>query len=282
MAEKSREADRAHVLFVVNFIVMCTVFVLIASDVCGKPYWYGRREHPPVTPDGRLQFLSEHIMRCKYRTGWYALPWVTLYLFAVQLVQTAYTWARLNMVMLLQNAHLTGTRGTVLRPTLHTGFVVVLGMTLLGLIAVVKFDHDYVPENLSDRAGARPIVLVDRSFSHFFGVMILIGGYLLLHLLIIYVYTVRIFSSHDYTCMCDGPALDSCTDRPAMIWWGLYIGSEGVYAVLLCLFALLVALGMNAGAVTTEYVLLLAFLCLVAMDLLVSYRVMRWYRIWAI
>jgi len=280
LVEQGRGTDTTHVLLALNYVCLCVSFGLIVSDLCGLPYWYGRRVHPPITPDGHLQFLSEHIMRCKYSSDsrWLDLPWVVVYLFNVLLVQALYTWVRLNMVMQMQNAHFTGSRGVRLHPLLHVGFAVFLGISLLGLLIVVEFDHDYIPADMTDKASA--IAWVDRSRTHFFGVVMLIGGYFVLHLPVIYVYTLRVFSAHDYTCMCNGPVVDSArrASRPAMIRRGLYIGSESVYLLLMCLFAILVMIGFNAGAVTTEYVLLLAFLCVAFMDLLVSYRLLQWYR----
>ena len=90
--------------FLLNYIVLAVLVAFIVSDVCGLPAWYSTREHPPVTPEGRLQYVSEHIMRCKYSEHmfWRAVPWATLYCFTGMLMQVLHTWIVLHKIEALQ------------------------------------------------------------------------------------------------------------------------------------------------------------------------------------
>ena len=62
--------DVPHSLSMAAYVVLCLSFALILSDLCGVPWWYDRRTHPPKIEEGRLQFLSEHIMRCTCRLAY--------------------------------------------------------------------------------------------------------------------------------------------------------------------------------------------------------------------
>jgi len=90
--------------FLFNYIILGVFFVCIVSDICGLPAFYAVRTHPPVTPEGNLQYVSEHIMRCKYSQHalWRFLPWATLYCFNFMLMQTLHTWTVLHKVEAMQ------------------------------------------------------------------------------------------------------------------------------------------------------------------------------------
>ena len=104
MAAHFRGSARVHRLFVANYVVLGVFFCVLCSDECGEPVWYGQREHPPVTPEGRLQYVSEHLMRCKYSDNALLrqVPWLTVYAFAVLLMQMLHTWVSLHMIEALQ------------------------------------------------------------------------------------------------------------------------------------------------------------------------------------
>ena len=90
--------------FMANYIVLGVLLILIMSDACGLPPWYSVRTHPPVTPEGHFQYVSEHIMRCKYSQSafWRVVPWITLYCFTVMLMQVMHTWVMLHKIEALQ------------------------------------------------------------------------------------------------------------------------------------------------------------------------------------
>jgi len=104
MPVSERGGNALLVAFLVNYVVLGGLMGVIVSDVCGLPPWYDTRTHPPVTPDGRLQYVSEHIMRCKYSENavWRAVPWATVYCFAVMLMQVLHTWVCLHKIEALQ------------------------------------------------------------------------------------------------------------------------------------------------------------------------------------
>ena len=92
------------VAFMANYIVLGVLLILIMSDACGLPPWYSVRTHPPVTSKGHFQYVSEHIMRCKYSQSafWRVVPWITLYCFTVMLMQVMHTWVMLHKIEALQ------------------------------------------------------------------------------------------------------------------------------------------------------------------------------------
>ena len=104
MAAHFRGNARVHFLFLANYVVLVVLFGVLCSEVCGEPRWYGARTHPPVTPEGHLQYVSEHIMRCKYSDSalLQQVPWLTVYAFAVLLMQVLHTWVSLHMIEALQ------------------------------------------------------------------------------------------------------------------------------------------------------------------------------------
>ena len=268
--------DLPHSVSLAGYVLLCASFVLILSDVCGEPWWYGRRTHPPKIDEGRLQYLSEHIMRCKYssETHWHALPWLVTYLFTFSLVQTLYTWVRLNMLVQLQHAQL-HRRDALLYSKTHVVFAVALVVTTVGLAIVVEFDHEYVPEDGTDPGSAAPIVWINLIYTHYVGVLMLLGGYIAVHVPIAYLYVMQVYSRHDFTEVCeDEPGLrEACADRPAQVRRGVYVGSEILYVMLCFLFLVFWVFSMNDSAVATEYVLLVSFLFIAVLDGCLSLRI---------
>jgi len=270
--------DPPHSLSLAAYVVLCLSFVLILSDLCGEPWWYGRRTHPPRIADGHLQFLSEHIMRCKYSTErhWHVLPWVVVYLFTFSLVQTLYTWVRLNMLVRLQRAHVQSCEDVVCSKV-HVVFVAALVATSLGLGMVVEFDHEYVPAEHS-HADSGAIEWRDRIYTHYVGVLLLLGGYIGLHLPIAYLYVMQVYSRHDFTVVCEADEV-VCPDRPAQVRRGVYVGTEILYTMLCLLFLVFWLLSMNESAVATEYFLLAAFLVIAVLDGFLSFRLRSAYQL---
>ena len=269
--------DVPHSLSMAAYVVLCLSFALILSDLCGEPWWYDRRTHPPKIEEGRLQFLSEHIMRCKYSTDthWHVLPWVVVYLFTLSLVQTLYTWVRLNMLVQFQRAHVQRSEDVV-GSQWHVVFAAALVATSIGLGMVVEFDHEYVPVEYA--ASDAPIEWKNRIYPHYVGVLLLLGGYISLHVPIAYLYVMQVYSRHDFSVVCEVHAQGAaCADRPAQVRRGVYVGSEIIYLMLCMLFLVFWLLSMNDSAVATEYFLLAAFLLVAVLDGCLSFRIRHVY-----
>ena len=269
-------ADLPHWLSVTAFLALCAVFALILSDVCGEPWWYDRRIYAPKIDEGNLQFLSEHIMRCKYstETHWHVLPWSLMYLFTFSLVQTLYTWVRLNMLLRLQRAHLHGSDAEPYSKV-HVFIAAALVVSSLVLCMVVEFDHEYLPEDPTDRES--PIVWKNRIYPHYVGVLMLLGGYIAVHIPIAYLYVMQLYSQHDYSVVCESGGGEACAYRPAQARRGVYVGSEILFTLLCMLFLVFWAFSMNDSAVATEYALLAAFLLIAVLDGVMSLRMRHLY-----
>ena len=198
-------ATRTHYLFAANYVVVIAVVAALCSNVCGVPAWYDKRVHPPITPDGRLQYVSEHIMRCKYSTHAFsrAVPWLMVYVFMVMLLQATHTWVCLHRIEALQIARLESDcgrpRGAASRVWWHVTFTVLLLTALCGLLAVVHFDHDYVPK-LQTSTGDGAVIWQwhDRSVFHGTGVGALVTGFFWTHMLVLHAYLMLLMSLHDF------------------------------------------------------------------------------------
>ena len=217
-------------------------------------------------------------MRCKYSTDthWHVLPWAVVYLFTFSLVQTLYTWVRLNMLVRLQRAHVQSCEDVVCSKV-HVVFVAALVATSLGLGMVVEFDHEYVPAEHS-HADSGAIEWRDRIYTHYVGVLLLLGGYIGLHLPIAYLYVMQVYSRHDFTVVCEADEV-VCPDRPAQVRRGVYVGTEILYTMLCLLFLVFWLLSMNESAVATEYFLLAAFLVIAVLDGFLSFRLRSAYQL---
>lgn len=263
------EATTAHRIFVANYVLVVVLVFFILSDQCGLPEWYGIREHPPVTPDGDLQYVSEHIMRCKYSHvalfRW--LPWIATYSFSVMLMQAMYVWVSLHMIEAKQISQLQNS-GAALHLVSHVLYVGVSFATLAGMLILVHFDHDFLPDA---RFGESEISKwTNSTHAHAMGVILMISGYMIAHLFVLLAYVVRVKSYHDFTEMCVGVEVDKGD-------WGLYRRGSyaGLVIFLLCLFCVFVILFIvdNTLVVLTEYVLLSIFVLVSVENLSISVRI---------
>lgn len=260
MSERSAVEDGIFYLSLANYAVLVVLFAVIVSDACGQPQWYHERLHPPVTPDGRLQYVSEHIMRCKYSedAAMRVLPWAVVYSFALLLVQATHTWIMLHMVEAQQicRLHHAGAQAHVVTHTLFSALALV---TLAGMLMVVEFDHDYLPDV---RAGQATItVWTDLSHVHAAGVLLLVSGFLLMHLMVLGAYLLRVQSFHDFVHMCAGCGDPWALSKPleSPVWprvrRGTYIGGNVLLGATFGVFMLVFWLDLTI-VVATEYVLL--------------------------
>jgi len=198
------------------------------------------------------------------------VPWTVVYFLTLMLVQTLYTWVRLNILLQIQTAHVPG-NCTVRHSRMHVTFAVGLVVTLLGLMFVIEFDHEPIPQNPADETG--PIVWVTRYYSHYVGVVILVTSYFALHVPMAYIYVMHLYSCDDYALACETQAERGAAHAwPARILRGVYVGTEFVYAVLYLFFLGFWFLHINGGAVATEYILLLAFMVLEVLDGFLTFR----------
>lgn len=277
---KRTQYDRLHIVFVFNYICVIISFGIIISDACGRPDWYAVRVTPPVTPDGSLQFVSEHILRCKYSENSFLrmVPWFTIFLWNILLVQLLSLWVRLHMLEAFQWYRIY--RGTAVKfegssyNLTHFVYLSAIGATLSGWAILVMYDHDSIPKNWSGTGK----VLTWREFVylHKTGVVMVVFGFILLHFLIIYMYIFRITSYHDYKYMCAGVDVEDAdsSDSSVMPWMrrGLYAGCEMTNLVMICFFVVFIFYGYYQ-AVLIEYVLFACFLVISLASTSLSYRV---------
>ena len=124
----------------------------------------------------------------------------------------------------------------------HAFFVAVMAVTLTGFLMLVHFDHDYLPD-MGAASG-----WTNRSVVHGVGVVALITGFFLLHMLVLHAYVMRVKSYHDFRDMCAGVG-GSGRDWPALgkggaaeahllpvLRRGVYLGVEAVYGTVFVIF----------------------------------------------
>lgn len=133
--------------------------------------------------------------------------------------------------------------GAAPRITVHASFVAVAATTLVGFLLMVHFDHDYLPDMQAVSGWT------DRSHVHGVGVVVLITGFFLLHMLVLHAYVMRVQSYHDFRDMCAGvggggrewPALGKGGAAEAhllpVLRRGVYVGVEAVYGTVFVVFA---------------------------------------------
>lgn len=273
-------SSRTFYVFAANYLLVTAVVAVLCSDMCGVPPWYPTRVHPPITPDGELQYVSEHIMRCKYSSDaqWRAVPWLMVYAFMVMVLQATHTWVCLHRIEALQIARLQSAGGAPPRVGWHALFVVVSLTTLGGLITVVHCDHDYVPQYPADTG---MVVWRDRSMYHGAGVGALVTGFFFVHMLVLYTYLMRVKSHHDFRHMCAGQ-MGGPEDLVVIVVMprvrrGVYIGSQATLFAWCCVFGGLWYFRV-ALVVLSEYVLLVFFLVVSLVNLALSRRIWVAYR----
>jgi len=255
-----------HLIFISNYVLLLLVFGIIMSDTCGIPDWYEHRVRQTWKPVG-IQFISEHLVRCRYSDSWHALPWLAVYLFNVVLVQHMYTWTRLLMLVALQATRM-GLPASSYRGA-QMVFAALLFVSLVGLIGVVEFDHEMSPHTVT--ADGVPITWADLSLSHYAGVGLLLFSCLIVHMMIVYTYSQYVYNAYDFQAMCGIPEVglgekQACWKRRVAYW-----SFEGLYAFTLVLF-LFFCLWQPTWAVLTEYILLGMFLLISMYNLVISCR----------
>jgi len=147
---------------------------------------------------------------------------------------------------------------------------------------MIHYDHDYLPD-----AGAVS-GWKDRSIIHGAGVVALISGYFVLHVMILHAYILRVQSYHDFRDMCAGtsgfewPALGKAGAAEAhllpVLRRGVYIGAEAIFATIFIVFVLFFVFDV-AFVVFVEYILLFVFLIVSLINLTLGHRIYRVYEI---
>jgi len=243
------------------------------SDLCGIPDWYQSRVDVPVKPHG-IQYVSEHIVRCRYSQDWNAIPWLAVYSFNFVLAQVLYTWVRLHVLHAVQ-AHKMQTLFPD-RTGVHFLFIFLLFLSLLGLVYVIEFNYQSTPSHGTDQFA--PLEWMDHSYFHYAGVITLLFSYFAMHLLVIHHYIHFIYNVYDYQNMCGVHDLTLVENNAAWNRRAFYVSLECLYAVVVVLFVVFFYWHQTL-AVVSEYILVLFVLGISIYNLFISYRLESLYKL---
>ena len=245
-------------LFFAIFVNLLSLVVVIClmSPICAVECW-----SEIASSENNIHFLSAHIMQCKYVGGGYGwiLPWLLFFCFSGLFIIWHHTWWKLYSIAQVQH----GKTVAYMPVCLVVDAGVVIGV--LGGYLVVQYDHKWLSGE-SSCSGGPAGAAYDPSVLHGIGVIMLLVGVALVHIVTSYEYMCGVLSNGKFS-FCR-----RC----------LYLDFEVLYFVCAVLFLVLFLTDNVVASVVLEYATLFVVLGMSFFNCYVFFRTHNRLKQWVV